>query len=109
MNVSFELLKAKISRNYTDKEQYEKLKEVVIDYHNKYQKEHEDFKTEVLVTEVIKECEIIKKFIEVKQYVEMLLNETKLLKNSLDTRNFEGFGKSSGSKKFLTSLMNSSK
>jgi len=38
LNVSFELLKAKVSRNNTDKEQYEKLKEVVIEYHNKYQK-----------------------------------------------------------------------
>lgn len=60
----------------------------MIEYHNKYEKEHEDFKTDVLICDVLKECEIIQKFTDVKQYIVVMLKETKLLRLSMEKRKF---------------------
>ena len=50
---------------------------------------------------------MVQKFADVKQYISVLLKETKLLRLSMEKRKFEDFGKCSESKKFLAFLSNS--
>jgi hypothetical protein len=100
LKVSYELTRAKVAKNSSDKEQLDKLKEVIAEYHKKYQGEHKDIKTECQLGEVIQECEGLLQT-NCLMNLQILNQENLLLKKSMDGK-LDQFGKMSQSKTYLS-------